>query len=247
MPEVSDGLQLMGNFYNGVTVVIPARKGSKGVVFKNKRLLMGKPLVLWSILLAKKLKSVGAVVVSTDDDDIIEMATAEGVYALKRSAELSSDEAKSCDVVEDALLQLQKKGVRNELLLLLEPTSPFRDAQKIERAVEKIRVDGFDSVVGMVQVSQKPQNIFDVSTGVPKRLVNLDENIFHQRQGLLAFKRISGNFYLTKTENFFRTKRFIDGALSYIENSGHEAINIDSEDDLVLAEIYAQKLSRVIF
>lgn len=233
-------------FRSRTLVIIPARGGSKGVPKKNKRLLFNQPLVTWSIRTAKRLFSPSNIVVTTDDDDISAIATKESVTVVRRGNSLSNDTAATVDVVINVLENIPNMGRKFDTVLLLEPTNPFRDIKKIKDAIKLMDEGPYSSVVSFVSVKNKPNNIFDVSTGKPKRLIKLDQNLFHQRQSLSNFKRVSGNFYLTKIDNLLKERQFIVDPMSYVEVTEEEAINIDSNIDFMIAEMYAEKFKALI-
>jgi YrbI family 3-deoxy-D-manno-octulosonate 8-phosphate phosphatase len=129
-----------------VIAIIPARGGSKGIFRKNVRLLAGKPLVVHSIISAKNAQSVSRVVVSTDDREIETMSLSNGAEVVKRPREISTDDASS----EAALIHVldtleQRDGYVPELVVFLQPTSPFRLAEDIDGTVDALLVGKADS------------------------------------------------------------------------------------------------------
>jgi len=117
--------------------LIPARGGSKGLPRKNVLEVGGKPLIAWTIEAGLASGYVDAVVVTTDDPEIAEVARAYGAEVpFLRPAELANDSASSIDVVIHAADALQAAGERYDALVLLEPTSPLREASDIDACIE---------------------------------------------------------------------------------------------------------------
>ena len=107
--------------------LIPARGGSKGIPRKNLAPVGGKPLLTWTVEAAQEASELTRVVVSTDDDEI---AAEAGVEVLRRPAELAADDTPMLDVVRHTVAELSP-----DVVVLLQPTSPLRRAEHVERAL----------------------------------------------------------------------------------------------------------------
>lgn len=131
-----------------ILVVVPARGGSKGVLRKNLRPLLGVPLVARVGPLVRELTFVDRAVVSTDDDEIAEVAEAVGLAApFRRPEALSGDRVGDLEVLTHALEALEVgDGVRYEVVVMLQPTSPLRRPEHVEAVVEKLVADELDAV-----------------------------------------------------------------------------------------------------
>ncbi len=113
--------------------LIPARGGSKGIPQKNIKLLNGKPLIQYSIEVARQLTDDSNICVSTDDAEIKKIVEDLGLkIPFTRPSYLASDTASSSDVIVHALDFYASKGINYELIVLLQPTSPLRTAQHIK-------------------------------------------------------------------------------------------------------------------
>ncbi len=113
--------------------LIPARGGSKGIPHKNIKLLNGKPLIQYSIEVARQLASDEDICVSTDDKEIISVVEKLGLSVpFIRPAEYATDTASSNDVILHALNFFEKRGVNYDVLVLLQPTSPLRTVKNIK-------------------------------------------------------------------------------------------------------------------
>ena len=121
-----------------VMALIPARGGSKSVPRKNLLPVAGKPLIAYSILHAQSCRSISRIVVSTDDDEIADVARRYGAEVpFKRPADAASDTATDLQVFQHALAWLaEHEGYVPELVVHLRPTGPVRESNLIERAVQ---------------------------------------------------------------------------------------------------------------
>jgi CMP-N,N'-diacetyllegionaminic acid synthase len=147
---------------NGKTflAIIPARGGSKGLPGKNIKLLCGKPLIAWSIEAGLGSKYLDEVMVTTDSQEIANMARQYGASVpFLRPAELASDTATSIAVVDHVIdFYFNKKNRRFDYIVLLEPTSPLRENVDLDQMIEKINTlqDNFDGIISVGEVHEHP-------------------------------------------------------------------------------------------
>jgi len=228
--------------YKGENILglISARGGSKGLPRKNIKSLLGKPLIAWTIEQAFASKYLDRVVVSTDDKEIAEISKkfrAEAPFI--RPKELASDKAQGIEVVLHAIDWLKKNDKRKQydLIMLLQPTSPLRAKEDIDKAIKLLFLKKAKAIVSVCEVDHHPlwANTLP-EDGCMKdfiRQVVLNRN----RQELPKFYRLNGAIYiaycdyLQKQKSFFGKKTF-----AYIM-SRERSIDIDSEVDFKLAEI----------
>ena len=117
-------------------VVIPARGGSKGIPHKNIKPLGGKPLIYYSIDIARQFTTDENICVTTDDAEIISVVEQHGLKVpFVRPAELATDTCGSSEVIQHAYQFFADKGVKYDAIVLLQPTSPFRKVEFIKEAV----------------------------------------------------------------------------------------------------------------
>lgn len=139
-----------------ILVVIPARGGSKRLPRKNVLPLAGKPLICWTIEAALEAKLNARIMVTSDDEEILAIARqyqSRGVIAYKRPDELATDTASTADVLIDAIKAEQAAGHDPKTLVLLQPTSPLRNAEDIRGALDVYREGGCeDTVVTVCEV-----------------------------------------------------------------------------------------------
>jgi CMP-N-acetylneuraminic acid synthetase len=143
-----------------VLAIIPARGGSKGLPGKNIRDLCGKPLIGWSIEKAKRSRHLDVVLVTTDSPDIANVSRRHGaVVPFLRPVELATDEASTHDVIRHALAYYRvDKRQEFDYTVLLEPTSPLREDDDIDRMLEALdsRAGEFDAIVSVGRVGEHP-------------------------------------------------------------------------------------------
>lgn len=143
-----------------VIAIIPARAGSKGLPRKNILPLCGKPLIAWSIDKAAKSRHVDLTLVSTDGPEIAEIAKHHrATVPFLRPAELATDHASSYDVIRHALDYCRTaQGREFDYVVLLEPTSPLREDDDIDRMLSALdeRADDFDAIVSLGEVALHP-------------------------------------------------------------------------------------------
>ncbi|MFA6988809.1 MAG: acylneuraminate cytidylyltransferase family protein [Candidatus Gastranaerophilaceae bacterium] len=120
-----------------IVAIIPARGGSKRIPRKNIKLIAGKPLVAYSIEAGLESKYVDRVIVSTEDKEIAEISKQYGAEVFIRPMELAQDETKTSSVMVDVVENLEKEGYCPDIVVLLQPTSPLRNAQFINEALEQ--------------------------------------------------------------------------------------------------------------
>jgi len=143
-----------------VIAIIPARGGSKGLPGKNIRDLCGKPLIAWTIEKAKKSKYLDVILVTTDSPEIASIAKNYGAEVpFLRPSDLAGDRASTYDVIFHALTYYRETESRQfEYTVLMEPTSPLREDEDIDRMLETLdgRADVSDAIVSVGAVTEHP-------------------------------------------------------------------------------------------
>ncbi|MDP8246408.1 MAG: acylneuraminate cytidylyltransferase family protein [Candidatus Hinthialibacter antarcticus] len=179
--------------------IVPARGGSKGLPRKNVRLLGGAPLITHTIRAAKQSR-IGSALVSTDDDEIAAIARDAGAEVpFMRPADLSNDQASSLSVLQHALQFAEADGHQIETVVFMQPTSPFRQAQHINEALDLFQQCGKNSVISVTSVEEfHPYFMFDrKDDGELNTLFDLKERPL-RRQDLPSYYRINGAIYISR-------------------------------------------------
>lgn len=179
-----------------ILVIIPARGGSKGIPHKNIKPLNGKPLIHYTIDVARQIVSDEDICISTDDKEIIKCVEEYGLkIPFVRPAELATDQAGTYEVLLHALDFYEKQGKNYDVVLLLQNTSPFRTAQHVKEALELYNPD-IDMVVSVKETSTNPYyNCFEEDyNGYLKN--TLDSSSFTRRQDAPVTYEYNGAIYV---------------------------------------------------
>jgi CMP-N-acetylneuraminic acid synthetase len=226
-----------------ILAIIPARAGSKGVPNKNARMLGGKPLIAYSIEQALKSKFIQDIVVSTDSEEIAEIAREFGAAVpFIRPAHLSSDTAKSIDVVIHAVEFLKGQGKNYDGIILLQPTSPFREVSLIDSAIEQFFSSEIDSLVSVKPVPNEynPHWVYEINENGFLSLSTGEKAIISRRQDLpISFHR-DGSIYITSIDVLLSSQSFYGEKLGFIETKSEINVNIDTMEDWERAEVLIQ-------
>lgn len=222
-----------------VLVVITARGGSKGVPRKNVRMVAGKPLLGWTVDAARGAQCVDDVVVSSDDDEILAVAAAHGARALRRPPELATDLAQQEDAILHAMDDVAVRGATADLVVLLAPTNPLRDAALVDAVVGwHARHDAAKATLTVVESEHHPlragtlPNDRSMADFMPEAIK------WKNRQELPTYYRISGSVCVADWDHFRKEKSFLTRETFAYPTDAASGIDIDSEIDLKIAELY---------
>ena len=221
---------------NKILVVIPARGGSKGIPRKNIRLLNHRPLISYSIDIAKSSAYVDDVVVTTDDSEIALLAEKFGASVIRRSEELSGDEVPLDPVVYDAMVRKEKMAFDEyDIVITLQPTSPLLKPSTLDSAIEKFEDFAVDSVLSVLDDRH-------LSWGYDEANQRYFPNYIERknRQYLPKDFRETGAILATR-RNFVHEDSRLGTNLDLIEVSREESVDIDNYEDWWIAENYLQK------
>jgi len=215
--------------------IIPARGGSKRLPNKNILDLAGKPLIVWSIEAGLGSKYIDKVVVTSDSEEILNISKNFGAEIIKRPDELANDTATTFDAIAHAIDSIEKKY---DYIVLLQPTSPLRNAKHIDKAIELLETKNADAVVSVCQMGHSPlwANTLDESLSMKNFL---SEEILNKRsQDLETYYRLNGAIYICKTDKLLKEKSFFlkDNIFAYVMDR-ESSVDIDEEIDFKLAEV----------
>lgn len=215
---------------------VVARKGSKGIPDKNMKLLNGKPLIQYSFEAGTKAKSLGAVHISTDDERIIKLAKICGVESLYlRPAELATDESSVLDVILYHLNWLEANSYPlPENVVLLQPTSPVRNEGLIDSCISVFEQCGKSSLIAVSHCCQHPFEMFQIKAGK----LDYINKVPQRRQDYPEYYFITGSLYMASTSYIRTNNRLFDEYSATYIVSNEEAVDIDEEADIRLAELY---------
>lgn len=183
-----------------ILVIIPARGGSKGIPHKNIKPLNGKPLIHYTIDVARQIVTDDDICVSTDDQEIIKCVEEYGLKVpFVRPPELATDTAGTYEVLLHALDFYEKMGREYDVVLLLQNTSPFRRAEHVKEAM-KLYSSNIDMVVSVTESKTNPYyNCFEENgEGFLKRTI--DQSNFIRRQDAPVTYEYNGAIYVINAE-----------------------------------------------
>ena len=218
--------------------VIPARGGSKGVPRKNIKELAGKPLISYTIESAIKSNIFEKVIVSTDNNEIAQVALQCGAeIPFIRPVEISGDMVSSDDVVIHALDFYKKQGVDFEIVCKLQPTSPLRNGEHIKQAYAMFCEQNADFVVSVCECEHSPLWSGILGENCSMKEFIKDEVKRKCRQELPVFYRLNGAIYMGKTDEFCKNRSFLGlNSYAYIMEQ-KVSVDIDSWLDFLIAEV----------
>lgn len=215
--------------------IIPARGGSKRLPRKNILDLAGKPLIAWTIEAALKSKYINKVVVSSDNSEILAIAQKCGAEIIKRPDELARDTATTFETVKHAVENLEEY----DYIMLLQPTSPIRNADHIDEAIELLLAKEADAVVSVCEMDHSP---LWSNTLPDDRSMNrfLRDDVLNKRsQDLEKYYRLNGAIYICKTDKLLAEKSFFlnENIYAYVMDK-KSSIDIDEGIDFKIAEFF---------
>jgi CMP-N,N'-diacetyllegionaminic acid synthase len=226
-----------------VLAVVPARGGSKGIPRKNLCKIEGKSLVEHALHIGMAAASVSHVVLSTEDAEIAAIGEHVGVDVIPRPAELAADESLTLDVLKHVLDYLRRQNMQFDGLVLLEPTSPFRTPEIVDRCVELLLDGDCSTAVTVTQLERNPRYIFEVDGDDARFFVERPLLSFKRRQDFSRLKRINGCVYALLPVNIANNQLVAD-PIKVVEMDPEASINIDTPIDLAFAELSAKILIR---
>jgi CMP-N,N'-diacetyllegionaminic acid synthase len=218
-----------------VVAVIPARGGSKSIPRKNLQPLRGLPLIAWTIEIAKTTPEIDRVIVSTDDDEISDIARSHGAEVYKRPENLATDTSLVGDAIRDLYKKLVYEGEKADIIVLLEPTCPIRPDGLVSLCLSSLVESKSDSIATFSQLSTSPDRIWKIEENVPSLIFD-GSNPWMPRQALRVGYEINGAVYAFYPKHlpeshpgllFGKAKAFI---------MEQHVIDIDTYEDLAEAD-----------
>lgn len=233
------------HFDDKFLVIIPARAGSKGIFEKNIQLIGNKPMIQFTIEAALANFNAENLIITSNDQKVLDIAKKFGLnIPFKRPDDLSTDISGTVDVIKHVLqwYQSENKSLPKNIILL-QPTSPFRDANDIRLAVEKFNQSKKKTLISSTDVMQHPGDcILKSQNGIYKRLEISGGDLNRQSYPEVLF--IDGGIYISEVSHFIKTQDLIGDDPEIYKTDQYNAIDIDTPFDLEIARaIYNHKLS----
>jgi len=227
-----------------ILAIIPARGGSKGLPGKNIKPLLGKPLIAWTIEQALQSKYIDCLYVSTDNEEIRNIALQSKADAsFLRPPELSADNSPICDAVIYSLSVFENRGNNFDYVALLEPTSPLRRLDDIDNAIKSlVNNQKADSLVSVGEVHMEhPMIVKKILNGYVCPYIENIKFVYQRQQVDKAFFPY-GVIYICKVPVYRQKKTFyLDNTLPYyIERWQNYEVD-DTIDFLIIENILKNK------
>jgi N-acylneuraminate cytidylyltransferase len=205
---------------------------------------LGQPLLSWSINAARKCADIDAIAVSSDGDEILAIAHAEGVHAIRRPDELASDTALPKDAVLHALDTLEAEGEAPfDVLVLLQPTSPLRLPGDISACLACVTEQGADSAATFKSSESHPARVWRIEDGVPAPFLSGQKN-WAPRQALAPVYALNGAVYVVRIAAFRAEPgpAFLFGNSAAVVMPSERSLDIDTLYDFKMTEAAARLL-----
>jgi CMP-N,N'-diacetyllegionaminic acid synthase len=222
--------------------VIPARGGSKGLPRKNIKDLNGIPLIAYSINAAKESKCFDRIIVSTDNAEIKNISLKYGAEVIDRPENLAQDNTPMVDAILDMLRKLESSNYQPDIIVLLQPTSPLRDAEDIRNALSLFTEKTPETVISVKKLEHSPYLTMQIENGF---LTPLFGNMMKvPRQKLPETYMPNGAIYiitpgtLRKYNSFYCVQN-----IPYVMRE-EKSVDVDTELELLIASTCLNYLKR---
>ena len=216
--------------------IITARGGSKRIPRKNIKEFCGKPILAYSIEAALQSGIFDTVMVSTDDEEIADIAKQYGAQVpFYRSEKTANDYAVTGEVLLEVLQEYEKRGAYFDAVCCIYPTAPFVTAGKLQKAAGMLVDKVADTVMPVVRFGFPPQRSVVLNDGYLQ--FKWPEYALARSQDLEPFFHDAGQFYFMRTESFLAQKKLVMEKTIPLEMDEMEVQDIDNEVDWKLAEV----------
>ena len=222
--------------------IIPARGGSKRLPRKNLLDLCDKPLITWSIEAGLASQYIDKVVVTSDDNEILEISEKFGANTIKRPNELATDISTTFDAIKHVIENTEKY----DYIVLLQPTSPLRNSKHIDEAIELLESKNADAVISVCEMDHSPLWSNTLPEDGSMRHFLRDEILNKRSQDLEKYYRLNGAIYICQTDKLLENKGFFlkNNVFSYIMDKIC-SIDIDDEFDFLVASKAMESESKI--
>ena len=219
------------------------RGGSKGVIGKNSRDLLGKPLMVHTFDCAKKSTTIHEIAVSSDSEKILNISTQNGIkHVFKRKDSLSTDESSKWDVFKDLVLQFESRtGKRVEYLVDLDVTVPRRKTEHVDTSIDMMIKNKVDVVITGYEPERNPYfNMMELNDNNTAQLVKKTDETISCRQNAPVVYSLTPAVYVMKRSALFEYSHWSDAVCMINPIPRELAIDIDTELDFKIVEFLMQ-------
>lgn len=219
--------------------LVPARGGSKRLPRKTLTLLSGKPLLAWTVATAFEAGIFDDVWVSSEDDEILSVASALGARTLRRPSALADDRATVVQVAQAALQDVARQGRSYSALYVLLPTSPLRRKETIRKAWQTFDKSGAEALMSVVRVEHPPQWALREMEGWIEPLYPKEFEL--NRQSLIPAFRHDGGHFIVQAAKFMECTSIGNLRTLAFPVAEEEAVDVNTSMDLAWAEFLLQR------
>lgn len=224
--------------------IIPARGGSKRIPRKNIKDFLGKPIMAYSIEAALQSGLFEEVMVSTDDEEIAEVAIKYGAKVpFFRSEKTADDFATTLDVIQEVVAEYESKGLEFENICCFYATAPFVSNEKLQQTFKTLIENNYDSVIPIIKFSFPIQRSFEMNES-SKIQYKFEEFKNRRSQDLTNSYHDAGQFYWMR-KSILQSDSIITSNTGAIVISELEGQDIDDETDWKLAELKYELLQSI--
>ncbi|MGI9255612.1 MAG: cytidylyltransferase domain-containing protein [Salinispira sp.] len=222
--------------------IIPARSGSNGLPKKNTIDLAGAPLIAWSIEASKQSTFITRSIVSSDNEEILAIASQYGADVLLRPVALSSDNTPTEPVITHVLDNIEQVD-QYSYIVLLQPTSPLRNGKDIDNAMQYLLTQKATALISVKEVDNKILKAFTADNRGYLKGISNNNYPFMSRHDLPNVYMPNGAIYVIHVHEFLATKKlFTNRTIPYVM-SEQKSIDIDNANDLRLARQIIKNLN----
>jgi N-acylneuraminate cytidylyltransferase/CMP-N,N'-diacetyllegionaminic acid synthase len=220
---------------------ICARGGSKGVINKNIRIIMGKPLIAHTILQAKEADCFDSIVVSSDSQEILDISNEWGVdFVVKRPSIMASDQAAKLPAIQHCIRAIEElTSIEYDTIVDLDATSPLRDIDDIRKSIAKLEASNNSNnlITGTPSRRSPYFNLVELDqNGFVIRSKNLDEPIYRRQDSPKCFD-MNASIYIWKRQAFYNNTSVLTDNTSIFIMPEARSVDIDSEFDFQIVNL----------
>ena len=223
--------------------IVPARGGSKGVFRKNIRNVGDRPLIEWTIEAIQKSYLKDNFYISTEDKEIANISRKMNAKIIERPENIAADSSQAIDVIHHAVSYAENiNNIKYDYIILLQPTSPMRSYIDINNAIDILIDKRPDSLVSVYKVEDAhPARMYELQNDYLEPLVN--EGTSTRRQDLSDIFHRNGAIYATSSKTLNTNNKIVAGKVSPLIMPKNRSINIDDEEDLMIADYLISQLN----
>lgn len=228
---------------DNILIIIPARGGSKGIPKKNIKSFCGRPLIHYTIDVARQIADDSRIILSTDSEEIADSARSVGLpVPYMRPEKLATDTSSTRDAILDVMDYAEKKGIKYDKICLLQPTSPLRKAEDIEKCLELYRPD-IDMVTTVVEADTNPYfNCFEVNPESGYLNISKGDGSLVRRQDAPDVFQFNGAVYIINPESVRNSELGVMKKRIGCKMDKIRSVDLDTPLDWTIAEVIMKSL-----